>query len=137
MKKKIKIFLSVIFIATVVVLGGSVLYKNTSSIRKTIYINTVLSQKSYSYLPTEAKEYIKEVYEETGEVILTEKNKEENKLYLNPQYVEYLTYSEEEKDKLGEIPISMVIDYSTRDVAETINVPSSYDLRNDNNNNCR
>ena len=75
MKKKIKIFLSVIFIATVVVLGGSVLYKNTSSIRKTIYINTVLSQKSYSYLPTEAKEYIKEVYEETGEVILTEKNK--------------------------------------------------------------
>jgi len=106
-------------------------YKN----RNITYIDTVLLQKSYSYLPDEAKEYIKEVYEETGEVILTEKNKEDNKLYLNPQYVEYLTYSEEEKDKLGEIPISMVIDYSTRDLSETISVPSSYDLRNDNGSN--
>ena len=59
--------------------------------------------KSYSYLPEEAKEYIKEKYEETGEVILTEKNKEKNKLYLNPQYVKYLTYSEEEKDKFGRV----------------------------------
>ena len=135
MKKKFKIFLSVILIATIVTVGGSALYKNMNTIKKTIYINSILSQKAYSYLPKEAKDYIKEVYAETGTVPLTEKNKEENKLYLNPQYVEYLTYSEEEKDKLGEIPISMVIDYSPRDVAETINVPSSYDLRNDNGNN--
>ena len=127
MKKKFKIALVIAIIA----IGILTLYKN----KNTIYINSVLAQKSYSYLPTEAKDYIKEVYEETGQVILTEKNKEENKLYLNPQYVEYLTYSEKEKDELGEIPISMIIDYATRDVAEIINVPSSYDLRNVNGNN--
>ena len=135
MKKKFKIFLSVILLTTIVTIGGSVIFKNMNMIRKSTYINSVLSQKSYSYLPEEAKEYIKEKYEETGEVILTEKNKEKNKLYLNPQYVKYLTYSEEEKDKLGEIPISMIIDYSTRDKAENINVPSNYDLRNDSGNN--
>ena len=135
MKKKIKIFLSIIFLATIVVFGGSALYKNTNSIRKKIYINSVLLQAPYSYLPKEAKNYIREVYERVGEVILTEKNKEVNKLYLNPQYVEYLTYSKEEKDKVGDIPMSMIIDYSTRDVAENINVPSRYDLRNDGGNN--
>ena len=133
--KKTKIILLIIFITTIVAFSGFFLYKSSGSIKKTIYINNVLSQKSYSYLPDKAKEYIKEIYEETGKVILTEKNKKENKLYLNPQYVEYLTYSEEEKDELGEIPISMVIDYSKRDVAKNINVPSSYDLRNVNDNN--
>ena len=131
MNKKFKIFLLAVLMTTVIAVGGLILNKNMN----TIYINLVLSHKSYSYLPTEAKEFIKEIYEETGEVLLTEKNKKDNKLYLNPQYVEYLTYSEEEKDDLGEIPISMIIDYSVRDITENINVPSKYDLRNDNGNN--
>ena len=130
MNKKTKICFLILLVFVVTISSG-LLYANNQG----TYISRVLSSYSYAYLPEQAKEYIKEVYEETGEVILTEKNKEENKLYLNPQYVEYLTYSEEERDRLGEIPISMVIDYSTRDVAETINVPSSYDLRDDNGNN--
>ena len=92
-------------------------------------IEHILKNKSYSYLPIEAKNYIKEVYKETGEVILTEKNKKVNELYLNPQYVEYLTYSDEEKESLGEIPISMIIDYALREETKNINIPSKYDMR--------
>ena len=132
MNKKIKKSFLIIFVISILLSTGFVLFKNRNSIKKSIYINSVLSKEAYSYLPEEAKDYVKEIYEKTGKVILTEKNKQENKLYLNPQYVEYLTYSEEDKDKLGEIPISMIIDYSTREVAKSINVPSSYDLRNDN-----
>ena len=132
MKKKYKIVLLAILIIPIIAVGCFVFFENMNMIKKTIHINSVLSHKSYSYLPKEAKEYIKEVYEETGEVILTEKNKKENKLYLNPQYIEYLTYTEEEKSDVEEIPISMIIDYSTREIAENINVPISYDLRNDN-----
>ena len=129
--KKFKIFLSLILIIIIIGVSGLFFTKN----KEEIYINIVLSQKSYSYLPNEAKEYIKEIYKETGEVILTEKNKKENKLYLNPQYVKYLTLSEKEKDNEGEIPISMVIDYNVKNISKSINVPSSYDLRNDNENN--
>ena len=108
-----------------VIVGGG-LFLN----RREIYINKVLSQEAYSYLPKAAKEYIRQVYKETGEVVLTEKNKQNNKLYLNPQYVDYLTYSDSEKDNLGEIPVAMIIDYSKRKEALAIDVPSSYDLRN-------
>ena len=48
-------------------------------------ITTVLKTKSYDYLPREAKEYIEKVYEETGEIVPTEKNKKENEPYLNPK----------------------------------------------------
>lgn len=92
-------------------------------------INRVLKSEEYAYLPLEAQKYIKEVYEDTGEIILTEKNKEENKLYLNPQYVEYLTYTDEEKENIDEIPVSMIIDYSVREETKNIDVPSEYDLR--------
>ena len=39
-------------------------------------IETILKSDAYSYLPVEAKEYVEEVFNKTGEVILTEKNKE-------------------------------------------------------------
>ena len=58
-------------------------------------IKTVLKTDAYTYLSDEAKEFIENVYEETGEVILTEKNKEDNVPYLNPKYVEYLSLSDE------------------------------------------
>ena len=53
MKKKW--FLIVIIIA---IFGVGIFFYN----KKNIYINIVLSQSSYNYLPKEAKNYIKEVY---------------------------------------------------------------------------
>ena len=125
--KKILFLLVFIVIGTI---GGMFLYKN----KKDIYVNTILSTSSYSYLPNEAKEYIKEVYEKTGEVILTEKNKKENTPYLNPQYVNYITLSDEDKNSFGDIPMSMIVDYSSRIKKRGV-LPSSYDLRDDNGNN--
>lgn len=51
-------------------------------------------------------------------------------MYLNPQFVDYLTLSDEEKESLGEILISLIVDYKASEAAEEINVPSKYDLRN-------
>ena len=69
MKKKW--FLIVIIIA---IFGVGIFFYN----KKNIYINIVLSQSSYNYLPKEAKNYIKEVYNKTGNVLKTEKNKEKD-----------------------------------------------------------
>ena len=80
-------------------------YNNQEKIEK------VLKKDYYSYLPAEAKDYIRQVYEDTGEIILTEKNKKENVQYLNPEYVEYLTYSEEEKKEVSIVPNELIIDY--------------------------
>ena len=94
-----------------------------------VKINIILESNSYDYLPDEAKDYVREIYGKTGEVIFTEKNKKENKVYLNPQYIEYLTYSDEEKALLGEVPVSMIVDYSPKEEHKNLNVPSKYDLR--------
>lgn len=74
MKKKW--FLIVIIIA---IFGVGIFFYN----KKNIYINIVLSQSSYNYLPKEAKNYIKEVYNKTGNVLKTEKNKEKENNSLN------------------------------------------------------
>ena len=130
MSKKKSVFLilfSLLLVFTIFIVKDN--FKSSGKIDK------ILKSEPYSYLSPEAKNYIKEVYENSGELILTEKNKKKGETYLNPQYAEYLSYSEEAKDKVEEIPISMIIDYSSRDVAKDINVPSRYDLRNDNGNN--
>lgn len=126
-KRTIKMlsFLVVILIVFTCILN----FKNKNN------IEYILSSKPYDYLPLEAKNYIKEVYEETGEVILTEKNKEENVPYLNPSYVEYLTYSDEEKEKVDLIPNTYVVDYLPNNIAENTALPTSYNLSNVNNNN--
>ena len=93
-------------------------------------INKVLKNEYYSYLPKEAKELVKEVYNNTGEVVLTEKNKEENVPYLNPSYVNYLSLSKEEKKEVDLIPEQYSIDYDYTKVESTSDLPSSYDLRN-------
>ena len=105
------------------------IYKFSNS-SNSVNIDNILNSNAYSYLPKSSKKYIKEVYEKTGNIIYTEKNKELNKPYLNPLYVTYLEYSEEEKEKLGEIPVSLVVDYvpTTEMVGDSL--PSSYDLRN-------
>ena len=123
LKKNKRIRWWLVISLVLVIFGVVVIYKDKND------INNILKTKHYSYLPKEAQNYIKEVYEETGKVILTESNKKINELYLNPQFVEYLTYTEEEKEKLGEIPISMIIDYAVREETKNIEVPSKYDMR--------
>lgn len=86
-------------------------------------------------MPIEAKNYLKTYYEKTGEILLTEKNKRDNTPYLNPQYVEYLTLSEEEKSKLDLIPNAYSIDYVASPSSQEEVLPESYDLRNVNGNN--
>ncbi len=97
-------------------------------------ITKVLETKPYSYLSNEAKEYIKDVYEESGEIVLTEKNKEENKPYLNPKYVEYLEKSEEEQQAIELVPTPFVFEYSDTIDKQDATLPSTYDLRNVNGN---
>ena len=119
MKKKW--FLIVIIIA---IFGVGIFFYN----KKNIYINIVLSQSSYNYLPKEAKNDIKEVYNKTGNVLKTEKNKEKDNIYLNPKYVNYLTMSKENNKE--EIPVPVVVDYTNDKVESEKNIPDSYDLRN-------
>ena len=109
-----------------VVLGGSFLFAN----RDKVYINYVLAKSDYAYLPKEAQEYIRDVYNTTGEVMLTEKNKKEKMPYLNPIYVDYLTYDDEKKEEIDVIPDTTVIDYVGNVDSESETIPSSYDLRN-------
>ena len=67
-------------------------------------INKILNSAAYSYLPKESKNFIKKAYEETGEIILTEKNKQENIPYLNPAYIKYMSLSQQAKANVEEIP---------------------------------
>lgn len=121
-KKRIVLIMGVIG----VILGGSFLFAN----RDKVYINYVLAKSDYAYLPKEAQEYIRDVYNTTGEVMLTEKNKKEKMPYLNPIYVDYLTYNEEKKEEIDVIPDTTVIDYVGDTTKEDKVIPSSYDLRN-------
>ena len=124
---------NLLFIITLI-LFGCVLGKgiiNYNSQKEKIDINEILETNSYSYLPKEAKTYIKDVYEKTGEVILTEKNKEENVPYLNPQYVTYLQLSDEKKSSVSLIPNPYSVDY----VFDSSNIssqefPKFYNLEN-------
>ncbi len=95
-------------------------------------IEKVLETEEYSYLPEEAKEYVRKAYEETGNVILTEKNKKKNLSYLNPDYIRYLEMSNEEKNEVSDIPNAYTMDIDIRELDGNSSLPSSYDLRNDN-----
>lgn len=99
------------------------------NINKNKKIVEILETEAYSYLSSEAKEYVKEVYENTGEIILTEKNKEENVPYLNPKYVEYISSNEEEKRSMGNIPPTYAVDYIESEGAGSSDLPESFDLR--------
>ena len=130
MRKKTKIFLSVVLVIAIVFTGGFLLRSNNKQ-----SITTILSKRSYAYLPAEAKAYIEKVYEETGEVVLTEKNKEDNKPYLNPDYIEYLELSDEEKEDIDLIPDAYILDYSVNQTYGNSELPSTFDLRNRNGHN--
>ena len=129
MKKKIIkmtfITLPILLIAFVV----TFLYRTNT---KEYKINKVLKSEYYSYLPQEAKNYIKEVYEDTGQIVSTEMNKEENVPFLNPQYVDYLTLSETEKKSIEVIPSIYSVEYDYMNVNSANDLPSSYNLLDDN-----
>ena len=129
MKKKKYILIGLLLI-TLIITGGLFLNSN-----KNESISTILNRKEYSYLPEEAKEYIGMVYEETGEIIKTEKNKKTNEPYLNPKYVDYLTLSDEEKEEVEVIPDMYVRDYTVSNTQANTALPASYDLRNVNDKN--
>ena len=122
---KIKIYIVVLMLVTISVIA--LFINNKKKLENDI--DKVLMTESYAYLPAKAKNYIKNVYDGSGTIILTEKNKEINKPYLNPSYVAYLEMSEEEKKKEGVIPSPTIVDYTPNDVVGD-SLPTSYDLRN-------
>ena len=72
--------------------------------KKEDYIDKVLSTKEYSYLPREAQNYIKDIYNKTGNLILTEKNKKQDLPYLNPKFINYLTLTPKQQENTDLIP---------------------------------
>ena len=97
---------------------------------KEYIIKKTLENKYYSYLPQEAKEYIEEVYEETGQIIKTEKNREENVPYLSPKYVEYLSLTKEEQKEVSEIPKQYDIYFKISETPDEL--PTTFNLNDDN-----
>ena len=106
---------------------------NFSKDNKVTKIDNVLKNKYYSYLPAESKEFVKDVYEVTGEVVLTEKNKKDGKPYLNPKFVTYLSMSDKEKEEVDVIPNTYVIDFEPSNVVESTGLPTYYNISNINN----
>lgn len=124
--KRIVLFVSIMF----VLLTALVFLLNGTGPKETD-INVILESSAYAYLPKSSREYIKDAYEQTGEIILTEKNKKEGQPYLNPMYVSYLELDEEEQKKESIVPMPMIVDYmGTNKVDAVDEIPSAYDLRN-------
>ena len=124
-----KILISGIFVGLIGGLISVINFNNSNKIEK------ILKTESYAYLPKEAQNYIKDVYEETGEILLTEKNKEVNEPYLNPNYVTYLQLSDEKKENVSIIPNPYTVDYVFTKENPSQEFPSVYNLENVNGNN--
>ncbi len=127
--RKITIVIAIMLLLTILISN------HFFHLQKQTKIDVILASENYSYLPVEAKDYIKVVYEETGEIILTEKNKEEDKPYLNPKFVAYLSLSEEEQEEVELLPNPYVVDFSSSTVVEDGVYPSKYNLTNVDNKN--
>ena len=128
MKKRIFKFSLFLSIFLVVILSG--LYIRNSHSKKleenvVIDIEEILKSSNYSYLPEEAKDYIRDFYNETGVVLLTEKNYEGEEAYLNPSFVEYLT----SEDKTSYNIIPSVTTYIPNIAGTDTDLPESFDLR--------
>ena len=126
-KLKLKISMKKLVLSIVVVLFAFLISFSFIKWFNDTKIDRILGTESYSYLPKEAKNYIKAVYEETGEVVLTEKNKKDNMPYLNSEYIEYLGMSDEEKESIGYVPEVYIFDYADDKVYEA-SLPSSFNL---------
>ena len=130
MKRRVLFFCFSIVIVSII---GIVVYKNKDNNKDDI--SKILSSEEYSYLPKEAQNYIRQVYEESGTIVKTEKNKESNEPYLNPVFVNYLTLTPEEKEHVEVIPEPYVVGYIPTDVSGDTEIPETYDLRNVDGNN--
>ena len=128
MKKKSKTVKSVTLVFLAVIICFSLTMIHKLSIPKDI--DSILESEYYSYLPIEAKNYLRAYYEETGDILLTEKNKEENTPYLNPQYVEYISSSTDEQSEYGYIPSNTIVDYVYGTNTIENELPEKFDLRN-------
>ena len=129
-KRSKKVVFKVVFLLVFISLSSLFIYKNFN--KKDIDIDKILRSESYSYLPKEAKNYIEDVYKETGEIILTEKNKEVNKPYLNPQYVAYLQLSDEKRANVSLLPNPYSVDYlfASTSASYSQEYPKTYNLEN-------
>lgn len=125
MKKESKIVLIVLVLLLVIPLILVSFNKNKLS-----KIDKTLKTEAYSYLSDESKKYIKETYEKTGKLILTEKNKKEKEPYLNPNYDKYLSMSDEEKKNLDLIPDVFNIDFTPSNNYKEIKLPETYNINN-------
>ena len=132
--KKIKkiLFILPIFVIIGILVYSSYEYNNS----KNINIEKILKTNSYSYLSSNVKDYIRDYYNDTGEVLLTEKNKVVGKEYLNPDYIEYL--NDESDIDSGYVPNVLTSDYNysyNLGISNIDNLPRKYDSRNVNGNN--
>lgn len=132
MKKRIVIIMTFIGIFSILL---GIFFNNVDKKIEALYINKVLETEAYAYLPSEAKDFVKSVYEDTGELVLTEKNKEENNPYLNPDYINYLTLTEKEQEEVEATPELYVVDYTLNEGFENAELPETFDFRNVNGNN--
>ncbi|MBQ9318418.1 MAG: InlB B-repeat-containing protein [Bacilli bacterium] len=125
MKKYVRCLIILIIPVIIFLLVNS----NSKNAKNDSKIEKILRSEYYSYLPQEAQEYVRDVYEQTGNIVLTEKNKKVNTPYLNPQYVEYLTLDDYEKEKVEVIPDILRLDYTKQEYVSAT-YDSYYDLRN-------
>ena len=125
MSKKKSVFLilfSLLLVFTIFIVKDN--FKSSGKIDK------ILKSEPYSYLSKAAQAYVKDVYEKTGEIILTEKNKKENVPYLNPQYAAYLQLSNEQKKNISLIPNTYNVDYTFTSEGSSEELPKTYNLEN-------
>ena len=125
MKKYVRCLIILIIPVIIFLLVNS----NSKNAKNDSKIEKILRSEYYSYLPQEAQEYVRDVYEQTGNIVLTENNKKVNTPYLNPQYVEYLTLDDYEKEKVEVIPDILRLDYTKQEYVSAT-YDSYYDLRN-------
>lgn len=126
MVKKKKILLLVILICG---LGFFQYYNDIDKENNTI--DKILESSSYSYLSSNAKDYIRNYYNATGKVLLTEKNNKSNEEYLNPDYIEYMDGGA--VGNTGYVPDVLTYDYKFDSSSIDIeNLPRKYDSRNEN-----
>ena len=131
MKKYFKNVIILIIVLVVISLSINISKEHLLTFNKNNDIDKVLQTKEYSYLSKEALNYIEDYYNETGTILKTEKNKGTGDIYLNPEYVEYLELSEEEKKKIEVIPREIIQEYSYSGKSRSSEeIPSTYDLRN-------
>ena len=123
-KKHFVIIISFLSVCLCLLFGVKYYLDNNT---KEVDIESILATEAYSYLPVQAQEYIERVFALTGEVVLTEKNKQPKEYYLNPEFVEYLV--SDSQDEYEVIPEEQIVDYYYTG-AEATTFPSTFDLRN-------